>query len=67
MEYKYNLDKLHKRKEEIEQLSHVHEKQINRALPTLLKRVLNMHIERARLNTIQFFGAVFSPILFLCY
>ncbi|NOZ97064.1 MAG: GGDEF domain-containing protein, partial [Gammaproteobacteria bacterium] len=56
MDYKYNLDELHKRKEEVEQLSYARKKQTNRALPKVLeKQFWKMHIERTRLNTIQFF------------
>ncbi|MCU4415131.1 GGDEF domain-containing protein [Acinetobacter sp. WU_MDCI_Axc73] len=67
MDYKYNLDELHKRKEEVEQLSHVREKQTNRALPALLeKQFWNMHIERTRLNTIQFFwSGLVTYIIFM--
>ncbi len=67
MDYKYNLDELHKRKEEVEQLSHVREKQTNRALPRVLeKQFWNMHIERTRLNTIQFFwSGLVTYIIFM--
>lgn len=67
MDYKYNLDELHKRKEEVEQLSHVREKQTNRALPRVLENQFwNMHIERTRLNTIQFFwSGLVTYIIFM--
>lgn len=67
MDYKYNLDELQKTKEEVERLSYLREKHTNRALPTELeKQFWRTHIQRTRLNTIQFFGSgVVTYIIFI--
>ncbi|RKG33358.1 GGDEF domain-containing protein [Acinetobacter guerrae] len=69
MDYKYNLDELHQTKEEIEKLSLVREKLTNRALPKVLeKQFWKMHIERTRLNTIQFFwSGLVTYIIFILF
>ena len=69
MDYKYSLDELHQKKEQVEKLSFIREKHTNRALPKALEQQFwAMHIQRTRLNTIQFFwSGLVAYIIFILF
>ncbi|WP_130802439.1 GGDEF domain-containing protein [Acinetobacter ihumii] len=69
MDYEYNLDELHKTKEEVERLSFIRDKHTNRALPKALeKQFWVMHTQRTRLNTIHFFwSGLVAYIIFILF